>query len=150
VGGDARLRSEVSMSGLNQRIRDYLASQSEPVRPQQVANALEANAQHVRNALSSMRKAGLVLYDNYKGYMAGGRQPMSRKEAAALGGEARKAMVVPKKPKPIVMVPRRLGVTEVAAVRESFPSTDDWIAANPEKVERLPAGRWSQPLRFEY
>jgi hypothetical protein len=97
-----------------------------------------------------MRKAGLVLYDNYKGYMAGGRQPMSRKEAAALGGEARKAKVIPRKPKSITLTPRKLGVTEAAAVRESFPDTDAFIQANPHLHEVLPAGRWSTSLRFEY
>jgi len=140
------------MSVLNQRIREYLETQTAPVSPKQVSAALEANPQHVRNALATMRHAGLVLYDHYSGYKAGGRKPMSRKEAAALGGEARKAQcqVKPAKPRSISLTPRRLQMTEAAPERIQYPSTEDFIKANPDKVIRLPAGVWSQPLQFDY
>lgn len=75
---------------------------------------------------------------------------MSRKEAAVLGGEARAAKAAPKKPKSFSITPRAIQMTEAAPVRESKPCTQAFIEANPDKVFRLPAGVWSQPLQFDY
>lgn len=57
----------------------------------------------------------------------------------------------PGKPKSISIEPRKLGVTEAAAVKESFPCSQSFIQANPDRFQVLPPGLWSNPvLRFEY
>jgi hypothetical protein len=137
---------------MNQRIRDHLDSLTTPVFPMAVALALGEKPNRVRNAMANMKDAGLILYDKATGYSKGGRKPLSRAEAAVLGGNARaaKAVAKPYKPKSIPITPRKLGVTEMAAVREKFPDTEEFIRDNPDKLQRLPAGQWGQPLRFEY
>lgn len=66
---------------------------------------------------------------------------------------------VPRPPKPgkrvkpasIRIEPRKLSVIEAKPQAEKFPCTDAWLAQNPDKLVRLPAGVWSNPvLRFEY
>lgn len=138
---------------LNQKIRDFLESQSEPVLPMTVAAALDAPRARVSNALTTMKASGMVLHEKGKGYYKGGRKPMTIQEASMLGGMAKAAKAKPKpvKPRSISLTPRKLGITEAAAVREVFPDTDAFIQANPDKVIRLPAGVWANPvLRFEY
>lgn len=138
---------------LNQKIRDHLETLSEPVRAVDVAIALDAPRNIVNNALSSMAKVGLVTYARGVGYTKGVRKPLTAKEASMRGGLATKAKAKPKpvKPKPISITPRKLGITEAAAVRDTFPCTDAWLAQNPEKLVRLPPGVWSNPvLRFDY
>lgn len=138
---------------LNARIRDYLETQSEPVLPMTVATALDAPMARVSNALTTMKASGMVLHEKGKGYYKGGRKPMTIQEASMLGGMAKAAKAKPKpvKPKSISLTPRKLGITEAAAVREVFPDTESFIQANPDKVIRLPAGVWANPvLRFQY
>lgn len=138
---------------LNQKIRDHLETLSDPVRAVDVAIALDAPRNIVNNAMSSMAKVGLVTYKRGVGYTKGDRKPLTAKEASMRGGLATKAKAKPKpvKPRSISLTPRKLGITEAAAVREVFPDTDAFIQANPDKVIRLPAGVWANPvLRFEY
>lgn len=139
---------------LNQRIREYLETQSEPVLPMTVAAAVDAPRARVSNALTTMKASGMVLHEKGKGYYKGGRKPMTVQEASMLGGLARAATAKPKppkKPKSISLTPRKLGITEAAAVRETFPDTDSFIRANPDRHIQLPQGVWSNPvLRFEY
>lgn len=138
---------------LNARIREYLESQSEPVLPMTVAAALDAPRARVSNALTTMKASGMVLHEKGKGYYKGGRKPMTIQEASMLGGMAKAAKAKPKavKPKSISITPRRAGVIEAPIVREVFPDTESFIQANPDKVIRLPAGVWANPvLRFEY
>jgi hypothetical protein len=137
---------------MNQRIRAHLESLNTPVFPMAVALALGEKPHRVRNAMANMKDAGLILYDKATGYSKGGRKPLSRAEAAVLGGHARaaKAVAKPYKPKSIPITPRKLGVTEMAAVRETFPDTDAFIRDNPDKVIRIEPGRWSTDLRFQY
>lgn len=148
-----RFRGSEVKQNLNQRIRAYLENQSEPVLPLAVAEALQAPPAHVRNRLVNMKKVGMVLHTPGLGYSKGGRKPLTAKEASALGGQATKAKAVPKpvkRPKPIVMVPRKLGITEVSAVKEPMPCTETWLAQNPDKLIRIEPGRWSTDLRFDY
>lgn len=138
---------------LNQKIRDHLETLSEPVRAVDVAIALDAPRNIVNNAMSSMAKVGLVTYQRGVGYTKGDRKPLTAKEASMRGGLATKAKAKPKpvKPKSISITPRRAGVIEAPIVREVFPDTESFIQANPDKVIRLPAGVWANPvLRFEY
>lgn len=137
---------------LNQKIRDYLETLSEPVRAVDVAIALDASRNIFNNAMSSMAKVRLVNYERGVGYTKGDRKPLTAKEASMRGGLATKAKAKPKpvKPRSISLTPRKLGITEAAAVRETFPDTEQWLSQNPEKLIRLPAGQWSTSLRFEY
>lgn len=138
---------------LNARIREYIDTLSEPVLPMTVAAALDAPRARVSNALTTMKASGMVLHEKGKGYYKGGRKPMTIQEASMLGGMAKAAKAKPKpvKPKSISLTPRKLGITEAAEVKETFPCTESFLAAHPEKLIRLQPGVWANPvLRFEY
>lgn len=82
-----------------------------------------------------------------------GCKPMEqvRREAAQKTAQRVLEAKVPKKPISIPIEPRRPTVIEAKREPVKVPCTDTWIRQNPDKVQRLPAGVWANPvLRFEY